>query len=83
MGIDWAVIIEMILEMIQACMEDRQRTEARLNNPGVGEAWMLRKVLRKEGLRGKRLRKEIRNGMDYLANMTPDEIKADLDELED
>jgi hypothetical protein len=77
--VSWEILIPLILEIIRDCVENRDRAsvEARLNKPGVREAWALRKLLRKEeGLRGQELHATVREGMDYLADMDAEEIGA-------
>ena len=82
---DWAALIAMIIKVITECMENRDRVtvERQLAHPGFGEAWALRKILRKEtGLRGRALYRKIREGMAYLDDMDAEEIGVFLDEAE-
>jgi len=81
---EWIMLIEMIIKMIQECREDRDRDdiEKRLRNPGILEAWALRKALKENTeLRGRALAEEVRASMDYLADMDNAEIGAFLDTI--
>jgi len=81
---EWVALIQMIIEMIMKCREDRDRDEIekRLRNPGIREAWALRKALKsKTSLRGKALAAEVEAGMAYLADMEHAEIGAFLDTI--
>lgn len=74
---NWVTLIEMIFEMIQQCRKSRSREAivAGMNNPGPREAFVLWKLLRKQGLRRRELRQETENGIEYLASMNDVEIE--------
>ncbi len=80
---EWAILIEMLFEMIRESIENRGRDVAvkRLNNPGIAEAWRLRRLIRsKTELRGRELHAEVQAGMAYLADMDADEVTGLVDE---
>ncbi len=75
------MIITAIIEAIQACQEQRDRAdiEAGLNNPGLLERFALRAILRKKGYRGRKLVQKVREGMEELRSLEPDEVSALMD----
>lgn len=79
---DWALLIQMLIEMIQESLENRSRDsiEARLARPRFAEAVLLRRLLKEQGLKGKELHKEMRAGLAYLKNMDAEEREALIDE---
>lgn len=75
---EWVAIITMIIEAIQKCLENRQSRESimtGLRNPGPREAWVLRRILRKEGNRGRRLRQLTKEGIAQLISMSTEEVE--------
>lgn len=83
---DWMLIITMLFDFLAECMENRSRDdiEAGIRNPGMAETFALRYVLRKEfGLRRKKLRQAVREGLAYGKSM-PQRVLTDLlDEAEE
>ncbi len=75
---DWALIIPMVIDAIMKCMENRKssKIEAGLRNPGWREGRILFSILIDEGLRGKQLRKEHRNGIKQLKALSTAEVKG-------
>lgn len=77
---DWMLIITMLFDFLRECMENRSRDdiEAGIRDPGAAETFALRYILRKEfGLRGKKLRKAVREGVAYGKAM-PQRVLTDL-----
>ena len=75
---DWTVIILGLFEAIRQCIADRQNrdiVERRLATPGLREAGAIRRVLRKEGLRGGDLHNATQDAMDELQSMTAVEVE--------
>jgi len=75
---EWVLLIEMIIKMIQECQENRSShdIEAGLNNPGILEYFACKRIVRKEmGLRGKALRQKAREGMGELQKLKPAEVQ--------
>lgn len=82
---EWVLLIEKILELIQRCRENRSRAEieAGLKRPGRLERWALRRVLRKEtSFRGRALRDKIDEGIQELRSLDADDIEYLMDEAE-
>lgn len=83
---DWMLVITMLFDFLRECMENRSRARIKkgIRNPGFAETMALRYVLRKNfGLRGKKLRKAVREGIAYGKAM-PERILDDvLDEAEE
>ncbi len=83
---DWTTFIFAILEWIRECIAERNResVERDLNRGGARIAGPIRRVLRKQGLRGRALREETHAVMDELAAMQPVDIEDLVDDaLED
>lgn len=82
---DWAIIIDMIIQMISECMENRSRKKVRkrLRRPRGRETWAFRCLLSGEfGLTGRELTRRVREGMDELKALTDRELDAVLDAAE-
>ena len=81
---EWALIIEMIIEAIMECRENRDRAdvEAGLRNPGLRETIAMRRALRSEGFHGRDLREAMNEGVATLREMPPAEITALMDAVE-
>ena len=75
---DWAILIDMLIDMIKQCIENRNADDVRrrLRNPGFREALALRRILRKQGLSGKALHQQMRFHMADLKDARDDEIDA-------
>lgn len=74
---EWVLLIEMIIKMIQECRENRTDPEivAGLNDPGRLEYFACKRIVRRElGLRGKALRRKAREGVTELRKLTPGEV---------
>jgi len=82
---EWALIIEMIMEMIMECRENRDRdaVEAGLRDPGLRETVAMRRALRQRGFRGRDLREAMDEGIATLREMPPAEITALMDQAEE
>lgn len=74
---EWIVIIEMIIELIQECMDNRTEKQImrQLTNPRGREVVAIRRVLIKQGLEGKELRSGTREVLDVLKESTDDELR--------
>lgn len=82
---EWVLLIEKILELIQKCRENRSRSEieAGLRRPGRLERWALRAILRKEkGFRGTELRAKVAEGIEELKLLDGEDIQWLMDEAE-
>ena len=75
---EWIIIIELIISTIKECLENRNKTEiiAGLRNPGLREAAVVHRILRKEGYHGKKLRKACQKAMQDLLDASDEEIKS-------
>jgi len=82
---EWIVIIEMVIEFLRECMENRNRAaiKAGLLDPGPAEILAMRKILRKQGLRGRALRDKTMEGFGQLAVLGSAGIDELLDEAEE
>ena len=80
----WMLIFEMVIEMIMKCQETRRRAdiEAGLLDPGVQEIGALRFILRKQGLRGRKLRDAVNEGLAW-AKSQPEAIYDLMAEAEE
>ncbi len=81
---EWVLLIEKIIELIQKCRENRSRAEIEggLKRPGIMERWALRAILREKGLRGRELRAKVAEGIEELKSLDSDDIKELMDEAE-
>jgi hypothetical protein len=82
---EWILLIEKIIELIQKCRENRSRSEIEggLKRPGRLERWALRRVLKQEtNLRGRVLRDKVDEGIDELRSLDADDIEFLMDEAE-
>jgi len=82
---EWVLLIEKIIELIQKCRENRSRAEIEggLKRPGIMERWALRAILREEtGLRGRALRAKVNEGIEELKSLDSDDIQELMDEAE-
>lgn len=82
---EWILLIEKIIELIQKCRENRSRAEIEggLKRPGRVERWALRRVLKQEtNLRGRALRDKVDEGIDELRSLDADDIEFLMDEAE-
>ena len=82
---NWTVLIAAVIAVLMECLENRSRqeVEAGLSRPGFLQRGALRQVLRNtQGLRGRRLRVAMDEGMEYLAAMESDEVAELLDDAE-
>lgn len=81
---DWSVLIVALFDALVECLKERRRekVEAGLNDPGFREAFVLRRLLRDQGLRGRALRTAIDDGMVYLESMTAEDIACLLDDVD-
>jgi len=75
--VEWVVIVEMIIALIQECMENRTEDEiiSQLRNPRGREVLAIRRVLIKTGLSGKELRDGTREVLDELNRTTDNELR--------
>lgn len=73
----WILFIERLIAAIQECREERsiESIEAGLNNPKFLERFVLRSMLKKDGLRGHALRDKVREGMAELRDLDPEDIQ--------
>lgn len=75
---EWVLIIEMVMAMIQQCQENRDRDdiERGLNKPGVVERLALIHVLRNGEFeyRGRKLKKKTRKYFKRLKNSSKEDI---------
>jgi len=84
---EWIIIVEMIIEAIQQSIENRNRGRACVEKDLCAGApriritlWLL---LRKHtDLVGKELHQEVKDGMGFLASMSPQEVAALCDEAQ-
>lgn len=78
---EWILIIQQIITMIQDCQKNRTAAaiEAGMNNPGLQEWWAIRSILKNEphNLSGRDLRGKTREGMDELRSLEPEDV-ADI-----
>ncbi len=82
---DWSMLIMAILDMIRECIEnrDRETVERALNAGGARIAGPIRRALRRQGLRGPKLREETQAVMDELAAMSSLDIEDLVDDALD
>lgn len=75
---EWIMLIEMIIKMIQECRENRPINAiiAGMRKPGVLEYLACRKIVKDElGLRGKALRRKAREGISKLRALSRKEVE--------
>ncbi len=79
---DYVSLIFAFLEAIRKCIEERNRevVERELNAGGLRIAGVVRRTLRREGLRGSALREQTHEMMDELAAMEPVDIEDLVDD---
>ena len=80
----YLVIIELIIELIAKCLENRDRDNiiAGLAKPRLLEVMALRRVLKKEGFKGRDLKVRSKECLDFLCNMAVFEIAEIVSEAE-
>ena len=80
----YILIIELVIELIAKCLEnrDRDRIISGMENPRFLEAITMRRVLRKYGFKGKELKDQSRECMNYLSSMNRGEIIEIVSEAE-
>ena len=73
---DWDKVIELVLVLIDRCMErdDEATVLARLRNGGIRVRFAVRGILQEQGLRGKELWQAVRAVMDDLQTATDGEL---------
>ncbi len=75
---EWVLLIEMIIKMIQECRENRtpEAIAAGMNDPGLLEYFACRRAVRRQlGLRGAPLRRKAREGIQELQALTAAEVE--------
>ena len=81
---EYFLIIELVIELIAKCLENRDRSSIvnGIMNPGLLEVISLIKVLRKRGFKGRKLREKARECLDYLSSMDSSDIGNIVSEAE-
>ena len=81
---DWSVFIFAALDWLKQCLEERRRedVEADLLNPGFRVRRAMCKLVRDQDFHGRELRREVDEGMLFLAEQDAEDIACLLDDAE-